>query len=61
MRSVAGLAAIVAAASVYLYLLSTHLPPGPEHVQPGSEGQDEAVQEYRWGRDQRHSDSVFKL
>ncbi|XP_053730313.1 transmembrane protein 41A-B-like [Synchiropus splendidus] len=29
MRSIAGLAAIVAAASVYLYLLSTHLPPGP--------------------------------
>lgn len=61
MRSVAGLAAIVAAASFYLYLLSTHLPPGLEHVQPGSEGQDEAVQEYRCGREQRHTDSMSKL
>lgn len=47
MRSVAGLAAIVAAASVYLYLLSTHLPPGPKPVRSGSEGEDEGVQEYR--------------
>lgn len=47
MRSLAGLAAIVAAASVYLYLLSTHLPPGPKHVQADSEGEDEGVQEYR--------------
>ncbi|XP_074531921.1 transmembrane protein 41A-B-like [Halichoeres trimaculatus] len=45
MRSLAGLAAIVAAATVYLYLLSTHLPPGPEH--PGSEGEDGESQEYR--------------
>ena len=44
MRSLAGLAAIVAAASVYLYLLSTHLPPGSRHDQPGSEGGDEGVQ-----------------
>ena len=47
MRSLAGLAAIVAAASVFLYLLSTHLPPGPRHGEPGDEGQDEAVREYR--------------
>lgn len=47
MRSLAGLAAIVAAATVYLYLLSTHLPPGPKQLQPGSEGEDEGVQEYR--------------
>ncbi|XP_034465292.1 transmembrane protein 41A-B-like isoform X2 [Hippoglossus hippoglossus] len=38
MRSLAGLAAIVAAASVFLYLLSTHLPPGPEQLQ--ARGQD---------------------
>ncbi|XP_068578062.1 transmembrane protein 41A-B-like [Cebidichthys violaceus] len=48
MRSLAGLAALVAAASVFLYLLSTHLPPGPTHVPPGSaEGEDGGVQEYR--------------
>uniref|UniRef100_UPI0037E7A563 transmembrane protein 41A-B-like n=1 Tax=Semicossyphus pulcher TaxID=241346 RepID=UPI0037E7A563 len=47
MRSLAGLAAILAAATVYLYLLSTHLPPGPKHVQPDTEGEDEVVQEYR--------------
>ncbi|XP_008296041.1 transmembrane protein 41A-B [Stegastes partitus] len=44
MRSVAGLAAIVAAASVYLYLLSAHLPPGPTQPQ---EGQDEGLREFR--------------
>lgn len=48
MRSLAGLAAIVAAASVYLYLLSTHLPPGPEHLP--SEGEDQGVHEYRYGQ-----------
>ncbi|KAM6997008.1 transmembrane protein 41A-B [Tautogolabrus adspersus] len=47
MRSLAGLAAIMVAATVYLYLLSTHLPPGPKHVEPGSEGEDGGVQEYR--------------
>ncbi|XP_018549327.1 transmembrane protein 41A-B [Lates calcarifer] len=47
MRSLAGLAIIVAAASVYLYLLSTHLPPGPKQPQPDSEGEDEGVQEFR--------------
>lgn len=47
MRSLAGLVAIVAAASVHLYLLSTHLPPGPK--QPDTEGEDGVVQEYRWG------------
>uniref|UniRef100_H3CD18 Transmembrane protein 41ab n=1 Tax=Tetraodon nigroviridis TaxID=99883 RepID=H3CD18_TETNG len=36
MRSVAGLAAILAAASVSLYLLSAHLPPGPQPGHPGS-------------------------
>lgn len=45
MRSVAGLAAIVAAASVYLYLLSTHLPPGPKQPQAASEGEE--LREYR--------------
>ncbi|XP_051276802.1 transmembrane protein 41A-B [Dicentrarchus labrax] len=45
MRSLVGLAAIVAAASVYLYLLSTHLPPGPKHVQSDSAGEE--VQEFR--------------
>lgn len=49
MRSVAGLAAVVAAASVYLYLLSSHLPPGPEPVRSGTEGEDEGGQEYRSG------------
>ncbi|KAF1375458.1 hypothetical protein PFLUV_G00220400 [Perca fluviatilis] len=51
MRSLAGLGAIVAAASVFLYLLSTHLPPGPTHAQPYSEGDEEGdeegVKEYR--------------
>ncbi|XP_029306372.1 transmembrane protein 41A-B-like [Cottoperca gobio] len=47
MRSLAGLGALVAAASFFLYLLSTHLPPGPTRVQPDSEGEDEGVQEYR--------------
>ncbi|XP_034753761.1 transmembrane protein 41A-B-like [Etheostoma cragini] len=47
MRSLAGLAAIVAAASVFLYLLSTHLPPGPTHAQPDSEGEEHGVKEYR--------------
>ncbi|KAK2824589.1 hypothetical protein Q5P01_021764 [Channa striata] len=37
MRSVAALASIVAAATVYLYLLSTHLPPGPRRPDPGGE------------------------
>ncbi|XP_053189155.1 transmembrane protein 41A-B-like [Scomber japonicus] len=46
MRSLAGLAAIVAAASLYLYLLSTHLPPGREHLKSASEGEDQAVQEF---------------
>ncbi|XP_023183762.1 transmembrane protein 41A-A-like [Xiphophorus maculatus] len=47
MRSLAGLTVIVATASVYLYLLSTHLPPGPTQLQPGSEPEGEAVREYR--------------
>ncbi|XP_068597282.1 transmembrane protein 41A-B-like [Brachionichthys hirsutus] len=42
MRSLAGLFAIVAAASVYLYLLSAHLPPGPK-----PDGPVEGVQDYR--------------
>ncbi|XP_041865794.1 transmembrane protein 41A-B-like [Melanotaenia boesemani] len=46
MRSLAGLAAIVAAASVYLYLLSMHLPPGRKQVQPASKGEGEEVEEY---------------
>ncbi|XP_036401627.1 transmembrane protein 41A-B-like isoform X2 [Megalops cyprinoides] len=32
MRSVSGLLVIVAAATLYLYLLSSHLPPGPRHL-----------------------------
>ncbi|XP_013885402.1 transmembrane protein 41A-B [Austrofundulus limnaeus] len=47
MRSLAGLAAIVAAASVYLYLLSTHLPPGRKQLQPASEEEEVGVQEDR--------------
>ncbi|KAG7512619.1 transmembrane protein 41A-B-like [Solea senegalensis] len=43
MRSLAGLVAIAAVASVYLYLLSTCLPPGPRKVK----GESEGVQEYR--------------
>ncbi|XP_023281065.1 transmembrane protein 41A-B-like [Seriola lalandi dorsalis] len=46
MRSLAGLVAVVATASVYLYLLSTHLPPGPKQLQAGSEGEDEGVHEF---------------
>lgn len=40
MRSLTGLAAIVGTASVYLYLLSTHLPPGPKALQPGTEEEE---------------------
>lgn len=47
MRSVAGLAAILAAASVYLYLLSAHLPPGLIPGRSGSGAGDEGVLEYR--------------
>ena len=47
MRSLAGLGALVAAASFFLYLLSTHLPPGTKHLQPASEGEEETVEEYR--------------
>ncbi|XP_028325235.1 transmembrane protein 41A-B-like [Gouania willdenowi] len=49
MRSVAGLAALLAAATVYLYLLSAHLPRGPRQAEPGPEAEEpvEEVQEYR--------------
>ncbi|KAM9726714.1 transmembrane protein 41A-B-like [Menidia menidia] len=46
MRSVAGLLAIVAAATVYLYLLSTHLPPGPKPSGPGPDGEPGEAQEF---------------
>lgn len=46
MRSLVGLAAIVAAASVYLYLLSTHLPRGVRPSEPGAELEDRDEQEY---------------
>uniref|UniRef100_A0A3B3B4Z2 Transmembrane protein 41A n=1 Tax=Oryzias melastigma TaxID=30732 RepID=A0A3B3B4Z2_ORYME len=47
MRSLAGLAAIVAAASVYLYVLSTHLPPGPKQLPAAGEGEDAPELELR--------------
>ncbi|CAF90952.1 unnamed protein product, partial [Tetraodon nigroviridis] len=47
MRSVAGLAAILAAASVSLYLLSAHLPPGPQPGHPGSAVGGEEILQYR--------------
>ncbi|XP_023819369.1 transmembrane protein 41A-B [Oryzias latipes] len=47
MRSLAGLAAIVAAASVYLYVLSTHLPPGPKQLPPDTEGADAQELDFR--------------
>ncbi|KAM9847977.1 transmembrane protein 41A-B-like [Aulostomus maculatus] len=47
MRSLAGLAATVAAASVFLYLLSTHLPPAPEHLRRGPAGEDPVTHRYR--------------
>lgn len=47
MRSLAALAATVAAATFYLYLLSAYLPPGPVHLQPGPGGEDRASQHYR--------------
>ncbi|KAM4590783.1 transmembrane protein 41A-B-like [Odontesthes bonariensis] len=46
MRAIAGLGAILAAASVYLYLLSTHLPPGPKRLQAASGGEAEEDQGY---------------
>nr|ABF22482.1 transmembrane protein 41A [Takifugu rubripes] len=51
MRSVAGLAAILAAASVYLYLLSAHLPPGAMPGRPGSGAGDEGVLELKFPSD----------
>ncbi|XP_075907006.1 transmembrane protein 41A-B-like isoform X2 [Nelusetta ayraudi] len=45
MRSLAGLAAIVAAATVFLYLLSTHLAPGDRPGRPGSAGEDDGDQQ----------------
>ncbi|XP_060943386.1 transmembrane protein 41A-B-like [Limanda limanda] len=45
MRSLAGLVAIVAAASVFLYLLSTHLPPGPEQLQARGEDREDRGQD----------------
>ncbi|KAL6102211.1 tmem41a [Pungitius sinensis] len=42
MRSLAGLGALVAAASVFLYVLSSRLPPGPAQG-----GEDGGVREYR--------------
>ncbi|KAG7218499.1 hypothetical protein INR49_020358 [Caranx melampygus] len=51
MRSLAGLAAVVAAATVYLYLLSTHLPPGPGSSRRGAPR----------GRTRRGSTSTGKL
>ncbi|XP_040034955.1 transmembrane protein 41A-B [Gasterosteus aculeatus] len=48
MRSLAGLGALVAAASVFLYVLSTHLPPGPARGPPDPAGGDDGgVREYR--------------
>ncbi|XP_033932864.1 transmembrane protein 41A-B-like isoform X1 [Pseudochaenichthys georgianus] len=46
MRSVVGLGALVAAASFFLYLLSTHLPPGTKRLQSASEGEEETLGEY---------------
>ncbi|XP_049592439.1 transmembrane protein 41A-B-like [Syngnathus scovelli] len=46
MRSLVGLAATVAAASVYLYVLSTHLPPADEHFPPTSPGEPEPEPHY---------------
>ncbi|XP_061645724.1 transmembrane protein 41A-B-like [Phyllopteryx taeniolatus] len=46
MRSLAGLAATLAAASVYLYVLSTHLPPADEHLRPASPGEPEPEPHY---------------
>ncbi|XP_057703514.1 transmembrane protein 41A-B-like isoform X2 [Corythoichthys intestinalis] len=46
MLSFAGLAATVAAASVYLYVLSTHLPPAAEYLQPASPGEPEPEPHY---------------
>ncbi|XP_034040702.1 transmembrane protein 41A-B-like [Thalassophryne amazonica] len=50
MRSAAVFVVVVAAATLYLYLLSIHLPPGPKHLPPVPEDDDNnprPVQEYR--------------
>uniref|UniRef100_A0A668A168 Transmembrane protein 41ab n=1 Tax=Myripristis murdjan TaxID=586833 RepID=A0A668A168_9TELE len=50
MHSLSGLVAVVAAATFYLYLLSSYLPPGPQQLHPepgGEEGQGAGVHEYR--------------
>ncbi|KAG7466959.1 hypothetical protein MATL_G00148130 [Megalops atlanticus] len=39
MRSVAGLICVVASATLYLYLLSSYLPPGPRHFRQKNEGE----------------------
>ncbi|XP_077438533.1 transmembrane protein 41A-B isoform X1 [Vanacampus margaritifer] len=46
MRSLAGLAATVAAASVYLYVLSTHLLPADEYLTPAMPGAPEPEPHY---------------
>ena len=38
MRSISGLIALVAAATLYLYLLTVFLPPGPRHVRRDEDG-----------------------
>ncbi|KAM4607406.1 transmembrane protein 41A-B-like [Polymixia lowei] len=46
MSSITGLVAVFAAATFYLYLLSTSLPTGPQHLPAESPGED-AGEEYR--------------
>ncbi|KAG7464163.1 hypothetical protein MATL_G00184460 [Megalops atlanticus] len=41
MRSVSGLLVIVATATLYLYLLSSHLPPGPRHLREDEAGKSD--------------------
>uniref|UniRef100_A0A8C6S9A6 Transmembrane protein 41A n=1 Tax=Neogobius melanostomus TaxID=47308 RepID=A0A8C6S9A6_9GOBI len=51
MRSLVGLAAIVGAASVYLYLLSAHLPRVVRPSEPGAELEDQDEQELKFPSD----------
>ncbi|CAL1578756.1 unnamed protein product [Knipowitschia caucasica] len=51
MRSLGGLALIVAAASVFLYLLSTHLPRLEKLREPGELEEGEEQEEYRQNND----------
>lgn len=60
MRSVVGLTAVVAAATFYLYLLSSHLPAGPRRrPDPGTESENVETAEEEPSRWMTFSNSLL--